>query len=94
MPRTPGVGAVVHYKLNQDDINAIRMQLGPKIAAKVTAGDTLPARVISTVDTGDTGTVDDNSGTVNLSVNLDGDDTYVVRSRQIGDTEGSYTTDE
>ena len=92
MPGQPRIGAKVYYKLTDNDVHRIRQELGPKIAARLTAGDVIPATVTSTGD--DTGTVDDNSGTVNLSVNLDGDDTYVVRSRQIGDTEGSYTTEE
>jgi hypothetical protein len=90
--RRPELGAIVYYKLNQGDVDRINQQRSERghqsfDGNDVTAGDIYPAQIVRTFNTGD-----DNS-TVNLSVNLDGNDTYWATSRQVGDTEGSYNTE-
>jgi len=97
--RRPQLGAIVYYKLSKDDvarINTLRASRSHQSIEgnQVSAGDVFPAMIVRTFDSGDTGTVDDNTGTVNLQVNLDGDDTYWATSRQVGDAEGSYTTEQ
>jgi hypothetical protein len=96
--RRPQLGAIVYYKLSKYDVNRINTLRASRQHQSiegnaVSAGQVYPAQIVRTFDTGDTGTVDDNTGTVNLQVNLDGDDTYWATSRQIGDAEGSYTTE-
>jgi hypothetical protein len=92
------LGDVVLYRLSAYDVDIIQRIRDTKGAKgyqanDVHAGQVFPAQVVRTFDTGDTGTVDDNTGTVNLQVNLDGDDTYWATSRQIGDVDGSYSVD-
>lgn len=93
--RRPRLGDTVFYKLSKYDADLISQQRGSRTTQsnRVEAGQIYPAQIVRTFDTGDTGTVDDNTGTVNLQVNLDGNDTYWATSRQLGDTEGSYTTE-
>lgn len=92
--RRPQLGAIVYYKLNQGDVDRINTlrasrQHQPIEGNAVSAGDVYPAQIVRVFGSGD-----DNVGTVNLSVNLDGDDAYWATSRQMGDTEGSYNTEQ
>ncbi len=98
--KKPKLGDSVLYKLSAYDVDLINRSRDSKgvhtyQGNDVHAGQTYPARIVRTFDYdgGETGTVEDNKGTVNLQVNLDGDDTYWATSRQIGDVDGTYSVD-
>lgn len=89
------LGDVVLYKLSTYDVDIIQRLRDTRgvhqyQANDVHAGQTYPARVVRTFHTGDDSA---DTGTVNLQVTLDGDDSYWATSRQPGDTDGSYTTE-
>lgn len=75
----PSVGRIVHYTLNEGDVNMIanqRLAAGHRTHNVAKLGDTYPATVVRVFDPSST--------TANLQVHLDGTDTYWATSRQEG----------
>jgi hypothetical protein len=98
--KKPKLGDTVLYKLSTYDvdlINRIRDTKGAHgyQANDVHAGQTYPATIVRLFSSADSevGTVEDNQGTVNLQVNLDGDDNYWATSRTIGEADGTYSVE-
>lgn len=107
MDQKPSVGRIVHYKMAQYDADAINKrradavafqrgnpgpvtpgQLGASghqlhVGNSIAAGDVYPAMVVRVFDP--------TSGTSNLQVLLDGNDTYWATSRKEGDEPGSWS---
>jgi hypothetical protein len=94
----PTIGRVVHYKLSDYDAEAINRRRFDFAAAapantgfqghvgnRAEAGQVFPATIVRVFDPeGDT-------GTSNLQVSLDGNDTYWATSRKAGDEEGTWS---
>jgi hypothetical protein len=84
----PTIGQIVHYKLTEQDVQAIDEKY-PMIDAdgrrssrnRVNVGDVFPAMVVRVFDA-DHG--------INLQVSLDGDMSYWATSRQEGDGHGFW----
>lgn len=92
----PSVGRIVHYRLSKGDVAEInrrrkRFTEAPSqswgfqahTGNQVHAGDVFPAVVVRIFEGNDV-------GTCNLSVLLDGSDTYWATSRKPGDEDGQW----
>jgi hypothetical protein len=90
----PTIGRVVHYKLGEQDADAINQRRRDFAAARasntgfvahvgntVRAGDVFPAFVVATFG----------SAAANLQVFLDGNDTYWATSREDGAEPGQWS---
>lgn len=94
----PTIGRIVHYKLSAYDAEAINRRRNDFVAStrtrtgwqahygnSATAGDVYPALIVRVFDDAEDGT-----GTSNLQVSLDGNDTYWATSRKTGDEPGTW----
>ena len=99
--KRPKVGDAVLYKLSSYDVDAIEAARAERNAAipgsfsranQVHAGDIYHATVVRTFDSDDDTTTAVGNN-INLSVQLDGDDTYWATSRREGDIDGTYSID-
>lgn len=97
--QTPSIGRVVHYRLSKSDAQEInkrrkRFQGAPAqvwgfqahVGNRASAGDVFPAVIVRVFG--------DNPGantTVNLQVQLDGNDTYWATSRARGEEDGQWS---
>lgn len=82
MTATPTIGRIVHYKLSEGDVSAIRAASPPMKRNSVEAGETYPAMIVRVFAEG--------VPSVNLQVLLDGDGSYWATSRPEGDAPGSW----
>jgi hypothetical protein len=93
----PTIGRIVHYKLSQydaDQINRRRDDYSASVPGntgfqahvgnRAEAGQVYPAQVVRVFDP------EGDSGTSNLQVFLDGNDTFWATSRRTGDDEGTW----
>lgn len=93
----PTIGRIVHYKLSAYDAEAINRRRADFTAAApantgfqghvgnhAEAGQVYPAQIVRVFDP------DGESGTCNLQVSLDGNDTFWATSRKTGDVEGTW----
>jgi hypothetical protein len=87
---TPTIGRIVHYRLNDADVDLIAQRRahlkaagGGVIGNSVAAGEVYPANVVRTFGGG-------GDPYVNLQVQLDGYDTYWATSRAEGDGPGTW----
>lgn len=94
----PSIGRIVHYKLSEHDAEAINRRRadysasGPAntgfqahVGNRAEAGQVYPATIVRIFDP------EGDSGTSNLQVALDGNDTYWATSRKTGDEEGAWS---
>jgi hypothetical protein len=93
----PTIGCIVHYKLSAYDAESINRRRTDSAAAapgntgfqvhvgnQAEAGQVFPATIVRIFDP------EGGSGTSNLQVALDGNDTYWATSRRTGDEEGTW----
>lgn len=89
----PTIGRIVHYKLSEHDAREINTRRNVRTEAgfrhhvgnHAEAGQVYPAQIVRVFDP------DGETGTCNLQVSLDGNDTHWATSRKTGDDEGAWT---
>lgn len=95
--QVPTVGRIVHYRLSEDDAANINQrrhlsELAPPSewgfqahrGNRAEPGQVFPATIVRTFG-------DDEESAVNLSVQLDGNDTHWATSRTLGDVDGTWS---